>query len=60
MLLSLINKIVNSDEGPWHARRKALTDVASEDDVVSLAEFSAWFAYDDLGNLSTPTEEPPK
>lgn len=59
-LLDLIERLTNSSDGTWQSRRKALMDLATEDQTVSLAEFSAWFAYDDLGDLQTPSEEPPQ
>lgn len=48
-LLSLIDKAVNGD-GPWTARKAAIEAEASEDDTINLAEFSAWFVYDDDGS----------
>ena len=59
-LLGLIDGLVNATEGTWQSRRQSLLDLCDEDAVCSLAEFSAWFAYDDLDQLDTPAEEAPK
>lgn len=45
-LLSLIAKAVNGP-GSWQSRADAIRNACSEDDTINLAEFSAWFVYED-------------
>ncbi len=45
--LSLLDDIVDND-APWTEKKKALLDVASEDDETNLREFVSWFETDEI------------
>jgi hypothetical protein len=44
-LLDMIEHVVKG-EGDWRSKRKAILDVAEDDERTNLEEFATWFAED--------------